>query len=96
IRVERPFLLAEKLLAEDRRYTPDRLKTLVDSKRPETIVLNQPVPVYLQYWTAWVDDNDQLQFRNDIYNRDSRLLARLRETPAGDAQRLTPVSVSSQ
>ncbi len=95
IRVERPFLLAEKLLAEDRRYTPDRLRTLVDSKRPETIVLNQPVPVYLQYWTAWVDDNNQLQFRNDIYNRDSRLLARLRETPAGDAQRLTPVSVSS-
>ncbi len=96
IRVEQPFVLAEKLLSGDPKWNRDRIRALVDSAEPKTITLPAPVPVYLQYWTAWVDDKDQLQFRNDIYNRDSRLLARLRETPSGDSQRLTPVSVSHQ
>ena len=96
IRVEQPFVLAEKLLADAPGWNRDRIRAAVDSAEPKTIMLANPVPVYLQYWTSWVDDKGQLQFRNDIYNRDSRLLAQLRETPAGDAQRLTPVSVSQQ
>lgn len=94
IRVERPFALAQQLLADDPQWSLERLLEVVDSAEPRTIVLPSPVPVYIQYWTAWVDDRGQLQFRNDIYNRDSRLIASLRETPAGDSQRLTPVSVS--
>lgn len=96
IRVEQPFVLAEKLLSDNPEWNRDRIRAAVDSAEPKTIMLANPVPVYLQYWTAWVDDKGQLQFRNDIYNRDSRLLARLRETPSGDAQRLTPVTVSQQ
>ncbi|WP_203300061.1 L,D-transpeptidase family protein [Marinobacter sediminum] len=96
IRVEQPFVLAEKLLSGDPKWDRDRIRAAVDSAEPKTITLPAPVPVYLQYWTAWVDDKDRLQFRNDIYNRDSRLLARLRETPSGNAQRMTPVSVSHQ
>ncbi|WP_375171490.1 murein L,D-transpeptidase [Marinobacter sp.] len=94
IRVEQPFALAEQLLAGDPRWNRERLLGMVGATEPSTIVLPQPVPVYIQYWTAWVNDQGRLQFRNDIYNRDSRLLAQLRQSHTGDAQRLTPASVS--
>ncbi|MEP3591219.1 MAG: hypothetical protein ABJN18_16835, partial [Marinobacter sp.] len=58
--------------------------------------LPEPVPVYIQYWTAWVDDRGRLQFRNDIYNRDSRLLARLRENSSGGTHGLTPAAITYQ
>lgn len=94
IRVEQPFALAEQLLAGDPRWNRERLLGIVGATEPSTIVLPKPVPVYIQYWTAWVNHDGQLQFRNDIYNRDSRLLSQLRKSHTGQTQRLTPTSVS--
>ena len=45
--------------------------------------LPQQVPVYLLYWTAWVDENGQLQFRDDIYKRDKPLVRALYQDDAG-------------
>ncbi len=80
IRVEQPFALAEQLLAGDPRWDQKRLQDMIGAREPSTIVLPKPVPVYIQYWTAWVNNRGQLQFRNDIYNRDSRLLAQLHQS----------------
>lgn len=78
IRVEDPLTLAAVLLADDPTWTPERIQALVDSNKLTTVTLKKPVPVHLEYWTAWVDDAGQLQFRKDIYQRDDRLLAALR------------------
>ncbi|WP_286220487.1 L,D-transpeptidase family protein [Marinobacter apostichopi] len=96
IRVEQPFALAEQLLLGDPNWNRERIHDTVGSNQPKTILLPEPVPVYIQYWTAWVDNRGQLQFRNDIYNRDSRLLARLREDASGGSHGLTPAAVSYQ
>jgi len=43
---------------------------------PTRIVpLAAPVPVYFLYQTAFVDENGTVEFRDDIYGRDARLLA---------------------
>ncbi len=34
--------------------------------------INSPMPIHLVYWTAWVDHNNQAQFRNDIYALEKR------------------------
>ncbi|MCM0612860.1 L,D-transpeptidase family protein [Marinobacter sediminum] len=96
IRVEQPFDLAEHLLSQDPDWSQETINDVLAASQPVTVVLPAPVPVYIQYWTAWVDDNDQLQLRNDIYNRDNRLISRLRETPDGDSYRPTPVAASAQ
>jgi len=33
--------------------------------------------VYLLYWTVWADENGEIQFRDDIYHRDTPLLRAL-------------------
>lgn len=92
IRVEQPFDLAERLLAASPDWTRDRIDNLVAKSEPRTVMLPIPVPVHIQYWTSWVDGEGRLQFRNDIYNRDTRLITELRQPISGDSQRLTPVA----
>jgi len=38
----------------------------------------RPIPVHLTYQTAFVDQNGKLQFRKDIYGRDARMIAILK------------------
>jgi murein L,D-transpeptidase YcbB/YkuD len=82
IRLEYPLELAELLLspaAEWRRSDIDRVLT---AGRETVVKLRQPIPVHLLYWTAWADD-DAIQFREDIYGRDERVLRELRKAPPG-------------
>ena len=37
------------------------------------VTLPIAVPIYLVYWTAWVDQDGKKNFRHDIYDRDTRL-----------------------
>ena len=41
------------------------------------MTLATPVPVHLVYFTAWLDREGRVQFRNDLYNRDAQLVATL-------------------
>jgi murein L,D-transpeptidase YcbB/YkuD len=78
IRVDRPFELAELLLA-DVGWNSDSISRAVDSRRMRTVNLRRPVPVLLLYWTSWVDDQGRVNFRDDIYGRDARLTRALDE-----------------
>ncbi|WP_223794185.1 murein L,D-transpeptidase [Marinobacter sp. F4216] len=91
IRVERPFELAEWLMSGDPEWSRGTLDEAVTAQKTQTVMLPTPVPVYIEYWTAWVDNGGQLQIRSDIYHRDSTLIRALRQTPSGDGQRMTPV-----
>lgn len=44
--------------------------------------LKNPVPVIVDYLTAWVDENGKLQFRPDIYEKDKILLEALKSKKA--------------
>ena len=81
VRLEDPRGLAAFLL-DDERWTEKRIDKAIATGREQTVWLAQPVPIHLQYWTAWVDDAGTVHFREDLYGRDARLLAALAETPA--------------
>lgn len=73
IRVHEPLDLAMALLGSEKGWDRARIDTTVLSKKTTTVTLNEPVPVHLEYWTAWAGDDGLLQFRNDVYTRDTRL-----------------------
>jgi murein L,D-transpeptidase YcbB/YkuD len=73
IRLEDPIGLAHHLLADDARWSRVRLEEAISQGKPLGLTLPEPIPVYLVYWTAWVDEAGVLQLRDDIYGRDARL-----------------------
>lgn len=81
IRLERPRDLALKLLSDDGKWTEERLKKAIDSGVTEKIAVPAGPQVALVYWTAFVDEDGVLEFRNDLYGRDARLETALGGTP---------------
>lgn len=70
IRVSEPFNLAYYLLNNEKSYTEDKVKYMFEKEFNKTILLAQPINIYLVYFTTWVDDQGILQFRDDIYKLD--------------------------
>ncbi len=70
IRVEKPKLLAEKIIAGQQGWNRSNIDSAISQNRTTHIRLHKPVPVYLMYWTTWVDDEGKLQIRDDVYQRD--------------------------
>ena len=70
IRIEKPVELAEYVLRGSPKGTPEYIAAALNRRKEQTVWLPEPIPVHIQYWTAWVDDDGELQFRNDIYGYD--------------------------
>ncbi len=73
IRLNDPFDFAYALLAKQTAdpegFFQSRLRTGAEAR----VNLEQPVPVHIVYRTAFTNVTGSLQFRRDIYNRDSRI-----------------------
>jgi len=79
VRLEKPFELADVMLHDEPGWSPERVKKTLDTEQDHRIRLTRPMPVYLVYWTAWVDNKGMIQFRPDVYGRDERLSSALDE-----------------
>jgi L,D-transpeptidase YcbB len=77
VRVAQPQDLAALLLADQPAWDYARIGETFTSLEHKVVHLRQPMPVHLQYWTAWVDESGRVQFREDIYQRDRALLKAL-------------------
>lgn len=77
IRVKEPDKLAEFILAPDG-WTEDKIADVIAKTKTRDIMLAQPIPVYILYYTAWVDDRGRVVFGSDIYDYDQIIAARLK------------------
>jgi len=75
--------LANRLLADDPRWTPAVRKQFLTGWTTRYVALREPVPIYLRYQTAWQDGDNGVQFREDVYGRDAELARAL--APASKA-----------
>jgi murein L,D-transpeptidase YcbB/YkuD len=77
IRLEEPEKLANYLLRNQPEWTPEKIEDAMNSGTEKYVKLKDPIPVFITYYTAWVDDAGQLNFREDIYGHDASLAARM-------------------
>jgi murein L,D-transpeptidase YcbB/YkuD len=93
MRVQNPDRYAELLLSISNPkdgYTIEKIHRMYGTGERD-IHLNTPIPVHITYQTAFVDDAGHLAIRDDVYGRDSRLLAALK----GDERRVADAPVAS-
>ncbi len=74
IRLEKPLDLAEILLNDNPDWARSRIEQAIDAGVTQRIPLNREMPVIVVYWTSFVDKDGTVQFRNDVYGRDARLM----------------------
>jgi murein L,D-transpeptidase YcbB/YkuD len=73
IRIQRPDELAFYLMRGIPGWDRETLDRQLSKNIEQTIPLPFPTPVHLLYWTAFVSEDGEVQFRHDIYGRDKRL-----------------------
>ena len=77
VRIEEPLALVQLLLDDSKQYSREKMDSIVATKKTLFIGIKKRFAIYQWYWTAW-SENDELIFRNDIYNLDADLYTQLR------------------
>jgi L,D-transpeptidase YcbB len=73
IRVAKPRELALKLLENDSTWTPKKVDAAMNAGVEKWVSLKEKIPVYIGYFTAWVNEKGEISFYNDVYKRDENL-----------------------
>ncbi len=87
IRLSDPTKMAEYLLRNQPEWTSERIFSAMNAEEEKFVKVKKPVPVFITYYTAWVDDNGLLNFRDDIYGHDEKLIKKMFTTTQQIAKR---------
>ncbi len=84
VRLAQPLLLASRIMGRPE-TTQEMLQNLIDTGVTDSLRLAKAWPVYLFYFTAWIDDAGSVQFRDDVYGYDELLSAAIRRADGAKA-----------
>ena len=70
IRLSKPQELLNIIASEDKSLDLGKIDSILKETNEKSIGLSKKIPVQLVYLTSWVDEEGQLQFREDVYNYD--------------------------
>jgi murein L,D-transpeptidase YcbB/YkuD len=79
IRLDEPAELAKFLLKDQKGWDEDAINKAMNSDQSATLSLKKSYRVQLEYYTAWVDENGQVNFREDIYGHDKFQLSLMKK-----------------
>jgi murein L,D-transpeptidase YcbB/YkuD len=72
---------ASTLLSDEPEWSPANIRNAMQQTKEQTVLLKVPVDVMVIYLTAWTDGKDRIQFRNDVYQNDEKVLVALNQKP---------------
>lgn len=70
IRLSDPTRMATYLLRDQPQWTTQKINEAMRLSKEKWVTLTKPVPVFITYFTSWVDDDGVLNFRDDVYGHD--------------------------
>ncbi|HEX6171147.1 MAG TPA: L,D-transpeptidase family protein, partial [Chitinophagaceae bacterium] len=77
IRLKEPEKFANYVLRNQPEWTPEKISEAMNSGDEKYVKVKDPIPVVITYYTAWVDENGRLNFRQDIYGHDEKLAEKM-------------------
>jgi murein L,D-transpeptidase YcbB/YkuD len=73
--------LAIAMLKDYPEWTPQRIEKAMDGKNESSFKLPKKVPIYICYFTSLVNENGEIGFFQDVYEKDQELV---QENPVAD------------
>jgi L,D-transpeptidase YcbB len=77
IRLSEPQKMAEWLLRNDPDWNTEKIVSAMNQTTEKGVKLKESIPVFIIYYTAWVDEDGQLNFRDDVYRHDTELMNKM-------------------
>jgi murein L,D-transpeptidase YcbB/YkuD len=77
IRLEKPAELARLITEKATSYSVSDMERLHASGQEKFLGLSKKVPVYILYFTSWVDEDGTVKFYHDIYGKNEELAPQL-------------------
>ena len=65
------------LLKDQPDWTAEAIDKAMRADKEKWVPLKKPVPVFISYFTAWVDGEGLLNFREDVYGHDAKMAERM-------------------
>lgn len=72
VRLKEPAKMAQYLLNDTTKWNAEKVNEAMNANSEKFVRLKQSVPVMITYFTAWVNGEDGVSFREDIYGHDER------------------------
>jgi murein L,D-transpeptidase YcbB/YkuD len=69
--------MAEYLLRNDPDWDAAKIDEAMNTKEQKVVRLKNKAEVFITYYTAWVDEEGRLNFRDDVYGHDKKVKAQL-------------------
>ncbi|SDW00306.1 L,D-transpeptidase family protein [Flavobacterium degerlachei] len=73
INMQKAKELALMILKDNPNWPPEKIIETMNGGKETTYVLNNKIPIHIGYFTAWVNDADEINFYFDIYHKDNSL-----------------------
>ena len=77
MRVQNPDQFAVTLLKRVQGWSASQVASAIATSEDQHVALKRKIPVYINYFTLWVNDDGSISTFNDIYGHDSRMAAAL-------------------
>lgn len=79
VRMKDPARMAKFLLDDVDNWSDSRTEKILASYKKTDIRIPNKVPVYILYYTTWIDENGGVIYGNDIYKQDQKLITELQK-----------------
>lgn len=98
MRVRNPVSLAELILNRDKGWDKEKVDDLIKNGPEENEVnLDQPIPVHVTYFTAWVGNDNEVKTFGDVYGHEKRitlaLAGRWNQIVKADEKKVSPEDI---
>ncbi|HEU0118106.1 MAG TPA: L,D-transpeptidase family protein, partial [Alphaproteobacteria bacterium] len=89
VRLHDPEEVAQIFMSHNKEtWDIPKLEDSIKSNKTHWVAVAQPMPLDIVYWTVFTDDEGRVNFRKDVYDYDSFLIANMKGEGTGKAMRL--------
>lgn len=79
IRMKDPERMAHFIMKQRPGWSQDRHDRILASAEKTDLYIRDPIPVYILYYTAWLDSSGRIIYGQDLYDFDRNLIKMLRD-----------------